>query len=931
MAGSASLSIRVLVDAAQGAGQLRQLGDAAGDTGSQFDKMFKAAAAFAGVGAFIKSAVTAASNLQQSTGGVEAVFKNSSTAVKQFAEDAADSLGLSKNSYQELATVIGSQLKNAGVAMSDLAPKTDEIIRKGGDLAAMFGGTTAEAVGALSSALKGERDPIERYGISLNEAAIQAEIMALGLDTSTNAAKQAATQQATLSLINKQSADSMGAAARESESYASVMQQLNAVWENTIAEVGAALLPALAGLADHLGDLVPMVSNLLTPLAELTGWLLGLPTPILAVAAGIALWKFSPISGMLTRMGTAMSAATGSARGFGSAMASIGKAVGAGALLGGLILAFDVVSTNMKQVEQGAKDVGNVISTLGDKLIEVGDQGSAAFLEFQRTTLESTDAFTNLVAAGASYGDAMTFLTDKSKMTAESQEAIREALSNMDDELAVNAVAMSVSGQKVAGYAEQKQAFLAAEAASTAATQDNSAATKEAAEAQAKAAEETAKAALEAAKSAAAQTAVKTALDGVKQAADTAATAVQFFVLQMDLAAGRTPAMDQAAQLLNDTLRETGEAFKGTAEGGGVSLDALVNWNAAALTSTADGSALYTQLTKVQTAYGTSTIAAYENAGGSQNSAAAMEAAAGAADTAYNAFIQTATGAGLTTEAAAALAANLGIVQGTNIDPKTFELIAKDEQADQAVRDLEAASIADKAVTIDATVAPAEGAMQALEGQPLENTVKLDADPKSAQSTINGVVNEKRTTTPVNVTADPSQANSTVNGFTQTQRSTQVQVTANTTAAQSAITSLVNQSRTLTITVDANTGPAMSRINSVVNGSYTATINVTANTSAATAAIASVPRSVTVSPPPAPVGLAAPGAMRSMGAPAFTPAAYGPMHLSSNTSGPQPVGNVTYEINVQGGWDSSDAIARKVLDVIERRERRVHGVQVRPT
>jgi hypothetical protein len=72
-------------------------------------------------------------------------------------------------------------------------------------------------------------------------------------------------------------------------------------------------------------------------------------------------------------------------------------------------------------------------------------------------------------------------------------------------------------------------------------------------------------------------------------------------------------------------------------------MDALVNWNAATLTSTANGSALYSQLTKVQTAYATSTVAAYESAGGSQNSAAAMAAASGAADTAYNAFITMAT------------------------------------------------------------------------------------------------------------------------------------------------------------------------------------------------------------------------------------------------------------------------------------------------
>ena len=55
------------------------------------------------------------------------------------------------------------------------------------------------------------------------------------------------------------------------------------------------------------------------------------------------------------------------------------------------------------------------------------------------------------------------------------------------------------------------------------------------------------------------------------------------------------------------------------------------------------------------------------------------------------------------------------------------------------------------------------------------------------------------------------------------------------------------------------------------------------------------------------------------------------MRLRSDSAGPQPVGNVTYEINVQGGLESADAIARRVLDVVERRERRIHGVRVRPS
>jgi hypothetical protein len=471
-------------------------------------------------------------------------------------------------------------------------------------------------------------------------------------------------------------------------------------------------------------------------------------------------------------------------------------------------------------------------------------------------------------------------------------------------------------------------AFLAAEQGATGATQDNTAATQAAAEAQAKAAEEQAKAALEAAKTAQANTTLKLALDGVSAAASASSAAIDYFTLSMNAAAGRVPSVDEAAKLMNDTLRNTAKAFKGTAEDGGYSMAALTDWNVAALTSTERGSGIYDSLTQMQTAYATATVTAYEQAAANDVAGDEMTAAAGAADTAYAAFIKMATEATGSSVAAEQLAAKLGIVQGTNIDPKVFPVIAEAAQADAAVAALQAAEIPPKDVQVDATITPAEGAFTQLVQRELDNTVKVDADPKSAQSIINGVVTEKRTTTPINVTADPSQANSTINGFTQTQRSTQVQVTANATSALQTIGNVVNSSYSATITVGANTSPAMDAINRVTNGNYTATIQVTANTSAATAAVAAVPRSVNVAPAP-PAGLMAMGAM-AFAAPSFSPAAPPPLHNVGAQAIP-PSQSVTYEINVSNTLDSADSIARRVEAVIARRERRIHGIRVTPT
>jgi hypothetical protein len=212
--------------------------------------------AAAGVGSGIMQSLNLASAAEQSLGGVQAVFKNYADTVTKRSKEADKALGLSGNSYRELATVIGSQLKNAGVPLDQLGGSTDKLITQGADLAAMFGGTTQEAVDALSSALKGEMDPIEKYGISLNDAALKAEAMALGVYNGTGNLDANAKSMAVMSLVTKQGADSVGAFARESESAAGRQAQATAQWENLKTTLGEKLLPAFSGLMNFVSDRV---------------------------------------------------------------------------------------------------------------------------------------------------------------------------------------------------------------------------------------------------------------------------------------------------------------------------------------------------------------------------------------------------------------------------------------------------------------------------------------------------------------------------------------------------------------------------------------------------------------------------------------------------------------------------------------------------
>lgn len=207
--------------------------------------------------------ISPAGELEQSVGAVDAVFKGNAKQVHSWAKGAATDVGLARNEYNELATILGAQLKNGGTSLDQLGGKTNDLIGVGSDLSAMFGGTTADAVGALSSALKGERDPIERYGVSLNQAKIDAEAAALGFKKVGGSLSAEANQAATLSLIMKQTKDAHGAFGRESDTLAHKQQVFAAQVDNVKAKLGTALLPVATKVFGFLADkAVPAVTKL---------------------------------------------------------------------------------------------------------------------------------------------------------------------------------------------------------------------------------------------------------------------------------------------------------------------------------------------------------------------------------------------------------------------------------------------------------------------------------------------------------------------------------------------------------------------------------------------------------------------------------------------------------------------------------------------
>lgn len=277
MAADKTLTVKILADTEDAEKGIGNVEEKTGGLGQAFKNAaalaatFLAAKALDAVKDFVGSAITAYSNLEQATGGVEAVFGEFAEVIEEKSKDAAESVGLSEAAYKDLATNVGGLLKNLGFSTEEASLKTIDLINVGADLAATYGGEVSDAVAAITSLMRGERDPIEKFAISMKQTDINARVAALGLDTSTTSAQKNSEAIAALDILMGQAQDTTGQFRKEVDTHAVSQQILTAQLENQKAELGEALLPLQRTWMDLQSAAIPIIGELATEVARLTG------------------------------------------------------------------------------------------------------------------------------------------------------------------------------------------------------------------------------------------------------------------------------------------------------------------------------------------------------------------------------------------------------------------------------------------------------------------------------------------------------------------------------------------------------------------------------------------------------------------------------------------------------------------------------------
>jgi len=375
-----------------------------------------AAAALAGLAAGAGLAVKKASDLQETTSKVGQIFGTANQDIRKFAKDAATNIGQSERAALDAAATFGQFGKAAGLAGDDLSDFAIDFTTLATDLASFNNTKPEDAVLAIGAALRGESEPIRRYGVLLNDATIKQEALAMGLITTTTKALDPQTRAlATARVVMKQTADQQGDFARTSDSLAGQLKILKARGDDLITAFGQALLPLAQDLTTFLNGLAGVVKDNAPLFGALAAAIAGFAGAIVLANGALKTWRIlaAVTTGINFALGTSFTAVQ-VATGFGIATAIAGAAAFM-KIKGSMDKARDsalkytgTLIDNAITQEQLNNFQGPVASRNLQELRKFNDEYNASLLDTETTTTKLADKTKDLAKAlRTSFADAL--------------------------------------------------------------------------------------------------------------------------------------------------------------------------------------------------------------------------------------------------------------------------------------------------------------------------------------------------------------------------------------------------------------------------------------------------------------------------------------------------------------------------------------------
>lgn len=334
--------------------------------GSVVSAVGSAASAMVSLGksaaASLTDAVNEATSLGEETSKSAVIFGDASGAVAKFAAEASK-IGLSTSAALQATGAFGNLFVAMGLGRDQAASYATTLTSLGADLASFNNTSVEDAITAIGAALRGEAEPIRRFGVLLDGATLKQQALSMGLiATAKDALTPAIKAQAAYGVILKQTALAQGDFARTSGSLANLGRIVSAQSINVFATIGKTFTPLYTALASAAANVFSAIGPLLEKISG------GVQRSVEVISAAITnlIPRFTEFLGSIDGQG-------------------IGENIGAALLSGASVLAAvgDTLIANSSAVFQYFADVGTRWFELMDLGVRVAQAFYGAFKLFE--------------------------------------------------------------------------------------------------------------------------------------------------------------------------------------------------------------------------------------------------------------------------------------------------------------------------------------------------------------------------------------------------------------------------------------------------------------------------------------------------------------------------------------------------------------------
>lgn len=376
-----------------------------------------------------------AADLEQAVGKTDAVFKESANVVRDWSQDAIDSMGMAQVTALQMSSGFGALGTALKVTDSQALEMSMTLTALASDLSAFYDTSLSEAKTGLESIFTGEMEAMKKYGTVMSVANLEAHALANGINKTYKEMSEAEKVMLRYSFVLESTKVAQGTFAREADT-ASVQLQ---VFKETLKEVGA-----IAG-----EELLPIFTEVLGGFKDV---LLGFrelddSTQELIVKGGLLLALIGPISKGLAGLSKGVATAKALGVAFEGVALKIGMSTGALGLfataLGVSTVAIGNLIAKEKEGQEVLKETAALQKKIKDGSVTTSDldmANSDKLLEVNANYESIANTIDDLQAKRHELAQSMADEAIANGSNTESWKNMYQELKNIEDQLASNEV-----------------------------------------------------------------------------------------------------------------------------------------------------------------------------------------------------------------------------------------------------------------------------------------------------------------------------------------------------------------------------------------------------------------------------------------------------------------------------------------------------------